>query len=1520
MQPGPELRLGDPPAPEPHGQAVPTLVGDRLLERPNDGWTEMGQREVGGAVSPLFNSCLLLKAEREFLKPTIRVSPSRVVAFGGNITIRCEGWKRSMKFFLRKPGHPNPQVQTVPEGKVAEFPIAKVSREDGGSYTCDYRSITEPSRSSYPSDPVEIIVGEPSYPKPNISLSPSGPSGGVSLGTAVSVWCRGQRPGMRFVLNKEGRHFPPVDSDGLEVVFPISNVRREDGGSYSCSYHSKSEPFNVSYPSDPVELVVRGGTDSAQPGAAPAPTLPGSAGPGESKPLALTWPITAGVSTAAAILLFVLVAFVCFRKTRARKGTAPRLSSTSPLGVLKAPDQQDSIYSSIDDEKELQTLEPDPGTDGLTYAELDNQVLQAKRGGQPPASEPAQSSMYAAINVNWGAPRMDPARLSAAVNAERLARLYVLSSQSEQEPELPELLCAVERNNTSFLLAFREQLHTVERRFTTRPVWDDDPRLQNGQMREAPSLGLRAELAPALWRKDTQMRDASRGEAPGDRSVDAGDSRLLPVSRESAGKLPAPGPSISVSPSRVIAPGGAVTIRCQCRCEARRLFLYKDGIEIQELDAAGDGGEFIIPSARREDGGVYMCRSRSRSEPPNWSDPSDIVRIISSSTPNPPSPCAPAGGVSLGGAVTVRCWGRHQSMRFLLYKDGNPTALQDVEPAGDLAEILIHNVSRRDAGSYRCYYHDKRYQFTWSYPSDPVELVVAAAPPGHPDFTYANIARLVLSTMVLFVLGLILSDAYYSHLRGAPRSLDPAVQRRAASPWGAEMPAQIPCPQTPLPQRIPPPRVFPTQLLHPRIEPRPLAPQAPGAAVTPEPPNVPSWGVQPTKIPSGNRNVHEPSYPKPTISGIPREGVSLGGSVSIWCKGQNQFMQFVLYKDGRHLQSVDANSQTLFLINIVSREQGGNYSCSYLSKSEPFTMSDPSDPVELVVRDPGLPRPNISLSPTGVMAPGADVTIRVGREHEGSYSCSFRPRSEPFVSSPPSDLVQLVAGDLNPQQHMDTAGNVSEFRILIVGRQHGGNYSCSYRLRSEPFISSLPSDPVQLVVAEPSYPKPSISGIPSEGVSLGGSVSIWCKGQHQVVQFVLNKDGRHVQSVDANSQTLFLINIVSREDGGNYSCSYRSRLEPFKMSDPSDPVELVVRDPSLPRPSISLSPTGVTAPGADVTIRAGDQNLQRHMDPAGDGAEFRIPSVGRQHGGSYSCSYRRPSEPFVSSQPSDPVQLVVADPTLPRPSISLSPTGVTAPGGDVTIRCEGQRRDVRFFLHKAGDLNPQQQMDTAGNVSEFRILSVGHQHGGSYSCSYRPRSEPFISSLPGDPVQLVVAEPSYPKPSISGIPSEGVSLGGSVSIWCKGQHQVVQFVLNKDGRHVQSVDANSQTLFLINIVSREDGGNYSCSYRSRLEPFKMSDPSDPVELVVRGGSEPNAAPGLTRPIIAGVSAAASGLLLLLLLVAFICYRRTRGNSNIDHGKEMQTLEPDSGTYAELDGQTLQPRVYDMINMSQGVPQ
>ncbi|XP_039374575.1 immunoglobulin superfamily member 1-like [Mauremys reevesii] len=282
----------------------------------------------------------------------------------------------------------------------------------------------------------------------------------------------------------------------------------------------------------------------------------------------------------------------------------------------------------------------------------------------------------------------------------------------------------------------------------------------------------------------------------------------------------------------------------------------------------------------------------------------------------------------------------------------------------------------------------------------------------------------------------------------------------------------------------------------------------------------------------------------------------------------------------------------------------------------------------------------------------------------------------------------------------------------------------------------------------------------------------------------------------AGSEAEFPITSARRDHGGSYTCRYSNRTGNVTYSEYSDPVQIIVADPSFPRPFISLSLTGVIAPGADVTIRchgpcrymgymgyvsfflhkAGDLNLQQRMDHDWDEAEFRIPSVGRQHGGSYSCSYR--PRPFVSSQPSDPVQLVVAEREFLKPTIWVSPSRVVALGGSVTIPCASLYPGMEFVLRKAGHPNPQVWLVPDGTVAEFPIPSVSREDGGSYTCDYRSITDQSRWSYPSDPVEIIVGEPSYPKPSISLRPSGGVSLGGTVAVRCQGQHQGMRFVLN----------------------------------------------------------------------------------------------------------------------------------------------
>uniref|UniRef100_A0A8C3P839 Immunoglobulin domain-containing protein n=1 Tax=Chrysemys picta bellii TaxID=8478 RepID=A0A8C3P839_CHRPI len=174
---------------------------------------------------------------------------------------------------------------------------------------------------------------------------------------------------------------------------------------------------------------------------------------------------------------------------------------------------------------------------------------------------------------------------------------------------------------------------------------------------------------------------------------------------ESRGVLPQP--SISVSPGGVIPVGGNVTIWCWHQHLGLTFLLYKDEDRnyLAHTDTAGSEAEFPITSARREHGGNYTCRYHDKSG--IYSEASDPIIVASEGSPKPSIFLRPSEGITLGGAVTVQCQGRHQNMRFLLYKVGNQNLLQDAEPAGDVAEFPIRNVSRRHGGNYHCSYRSK---------------------------------------------------------------------------------------------------------------------------------------------------------------------------------------------------------------------------------------------------------------------------------------------------------------------------------------------------------------------------------------------------------------------------------------------------------------------------------------------------------------------------------------------------------------------------------------------------------------------------------------------------------------------------------------------------------------------------------------------------------------------------------------------------------------------------------------------
>ncbi|XP_021239022.1 leukocyte immunoglobulin-like receptor subfamily A member 2 [Numida meleagris] len=195
--------------------------------------------------------------------------------------------------------------------------------------------------------------------------------------------------------------------------------------------------------------------------------------------------------------------------------------------------------------------------------------------------------------------------------------------------------------------------------------------------------------------------------------------------------------------------------------------------------------------------------------------------------------------------------------------------------------------------------------------------------------------------------------------------------------------------------------------------------------------------------------------------------------------------------------------------------------------------------------------------------------------------------------------------------------------------------------------------------------RPSLSLHPSQGVSLGDSVTLRCHlplpaarvcvYQHKYLRFLKNM---HKEEDTAE----FSLVEVRQEDAMKYQCQYRVLALPGTL-EKSDPVELVVTDSSYSPPGISLSPEEHVEMGTNVTIQCWNQGLHgtiflhkdghsapiQHQDhSAGSTATFTLFRVTPADSGTYRCSYRFGGSYFLSSPLADNVRLEVAPPGAER--------------------------------------------------------------------------------------------------------------------------------------------------------------------------------------------------------------------------------------------------------------------------------
>ncbi|XP_059237767.1 leukocyte immunoglobulin-like receptor subfamily A member 6 isoform X1 [Mustela nigripes] len=383
-------------------------------------------------------------------------------------------------------------------------------------------------------------------------------------------------------------------------------------------------------------------------------------------------------------------------------------------------------------------------------------------------------------------------------------------------------------------------------------------------------------------------------------------------------------------------------------------------------------------------------------------------------------------------------------------------------------------------------------------------------------------------------------------------------------------------------------------------------------------------------------------------------------------------------------------------------------------------------------------------------------------------------------------------------------------------------------------------------------PKPSIWADPSPMVTKRSRVTIWCQASLQADNYYLYKDRLIVSletldtSRDSSNKAGFSITSMSSHNVGKYQCLYQIGEI---LSQPSDLLPLVMTG-QHEAPSLSANPGPVVALGGNVSLSCSsswprgsyrllkerEADAPQHLEwmfrrERGQGI-FHVGPVNTSHAGTYRCYVSPQSYPDSWSHPSDPLHLQVTG-VYKAPSLSAMPGSLVQSGDSLTLQCHSETGFDRFALTKDEELRAPQSLEGQPSPN-FLLGSVSHTHGGQYRC-YCEHKLSSTWSAPSAPLGVLITG-IYEKPSLSAWPGTSVK---NVTLQCRSEIWFDTFHLSKEGSlappqvlHLQDRAIPYQVNFTLSPVTSDLEGTYQCYSSNSNSSYLLSQPSDPLELLV----------------------------------------------------------------------------------------